>query len=646
MNVRSFTATATAAAAAAVAAALIMNTDTSTVSVSDLGAAQPATIFDNVVAILRDRYYDKKFREEKLPALVEKFRPTPGSPSDLVSQRRAADKLLSHIPASHLGLLSEESFHYLVAELSGQPQPTFGFQVVRIKDDYFTAFVLEGGPAATAGIQPWERLVSIDGTPISDSPRLDWAQKDAYLPVDRDPPIHLILGRTDEEVTITLERAPGEQRIIKIKARLYSALEGARASVRTIEMDGRRVGYVHFWFIHSSGVVEMLRELIADQFADADGLILDLRGRGGNGVVVPDILELLADWKRPIVALTDRQSRSAKDALAYEFKQRHLATLVGELTAGAVIPASFAQVGEKTMLMFPSFTLGEYTEKLELKGGVAPDVLVERGGPYSAGADPIFERGKAELARLLADGPRPSESATPPIASHASSQPPAPQDLPALNDLIQKIVEALGGEKAIRAHSHRTLTGTTELVGLPMKGPYIQKASAPNRSLVEMHLGDLLVRQGFNGEVAWSDTPMTGKQIVTGAAADLIRQQAQFYGPLDLRNACKEIAVIGAAVFDDRQCYELKLVGHGGMVSFLYVDAESYLVAGTKMNVQTPIGMVETKTYSRNYRDLGGYVTPTEISIESSVQRQLIRIDKVTLDEIPAAEFAPPPGVK
>ena len=480
-----------------------------TIAASALSAPAPApgaspTIFDNVAAILRERYYDRKFREEQLPALIEKFRPAPGSPSDLESQRTAAEKLLAQIPASHLGLLSEESFHYLIGELSGQPQPTFGFQVVRIENEYFAFFVLEGGPAALAGVRPWERIVSIDGAPISKSPRLDWPQKDAYLPIDRDPPIHSILGRTDDEISVVLEPARGEKRSIKIKARVYSALQAARASARVVEVDGRAAAYVHFWFIHSSGVTEMLRELFVREFAKADGLILDLRGRGGNGVVVPDILQLLSDWKRPIVALTDRQSRSAKDALAYEFKQRHLATLVGERTAGAVIPASFAQVGEKTMLMFPSFTLGEYTQKLELKGGVAPDIFVERAGPYSAGNDPIFERGQQELARLLQTTPRVSRAAAPATSVEPAMASPAPKNLPALSDVIQRMTNALGGEKAIRAHSHRTLSGTAELIGLPMKGDYVQKASAPNRSLVVMHLGDLLVRQGFDGIITQS----------------------------------------------------------------------------------------------------------------------------------------------
>jgi carboxyl-terminal processing protease len=610
----------------------------------------PPSIFDNVAAILRERFYDRNFREERLPALLEKYRPACDSPSDLNSQRKAAEALLAHVPASHLGLLSEESFQYLVRELAGQPQPSFGFQLVQVAGDFFTFFVLESGPAAQAGVRPWERVVSVDGIPVGQSPRLDWGQKDAYLPIDRDPPIHSILGRNEEEISVVLERCRDEQRTVRIKARLYSALQAARASARTIDVDGHSAGYVHFWFIHSMGVAEMLRELFAGAFVNAEGLILDLRGRGGNGVVVPDILEILAGWKRPIVALIDRQSRSAKDALAYEFKQRHLATLVGEPTAGAVIPATFARVGQKTMLMFPSFTLGEYTEKLELKGGVPPDVSVERAGPYSAGKDPILERGQSELSRLLKGGLPLRERKNESIPASPPGQPAAlvtPRKALALPDLIRKMTDALGGEKAIRAHSHRTLTGTAEMIGLPMRGPYVQKASAPDRSLMVMHLGDLVVRQGFDGKTAWSDTPMTGKQILSGPAADLMRQQAQFYGPLDLVTTSREVAVAGFTSFDGHDCVEVKLVAEGsGATSFLYVDAKTGLPAGTKFMVETPLGLVETKTFSRSYRDFDGFRTPTEIYIESSVQRQMIKIDKVTFEEIPVSEFSPPADAK
>jgi hypothetical protein len=161
-----------------------------------------------------------------------------------------------------------------------------------------------------------------------------------------------------------------------------------------------------------------------------------------------------------------------------------------------------------------------------------------------------------------------------------------------------------------------------------------------------MHLGDLMVRQGFDGQTAWIDTPMTGKQILSGRAADMMRQQARFYGPLDPPTTDKEIAVTGFANFDDRDCVELKLVGQGGATSFLYVDAETGLTAGTRFTVETPLGLIETKNFSREYRDFDGFRTPTEIYVESSVQRQVIRIETVTFEEIPASEFGPPPGAK
>jgi carboxyl-terminal processing protease len=598
-------------------------------------------IYDSAASILRERYYDHAFRETKLVELVQEYRPPAGEERNVAAQRDALTRLLSHIPTSHLGVLSEASLNYLLAELSGQKRPTVGLHAVGIEHDYFTSFLLEGGPAAEAGIAAWERIASIDGVPTGESARLDYQQKDAYLSVDRDPPVHSILCNDAEEIALVLERTRSEQRTVRLRSRPYSALEAARASARVLKTDGRELGYVHFWFIHSSGVLELLRELFDDKFRNLDGLVLDLRGRGGNGVLVDRILQLLSDWGRPIVALTDRQSRSAKDALAYEFKQRRLATVVGERTAGAVIPATFAPLGDQTVLMFPSFTLGRYTEKLELKGGVEPDMFIERAGPYSAGADPILERSLQELVRQVATAaPRSKPAARLRAANSAGGHPPT--DLPRVDELVTRVVQALGGEKALRGHRHRTLSGTTEFVGLPMKGEFLQKASAPDKSLVAMNLGDLRIKQGFDGTTAWSETSMQGLQILTGSAAEAVKEQAKFYGPLDLIASNKQVTPIAFTDFDGKECIEVKLVSASGGVSFLYVDAATDLIAGTKATVETPIGAVESKTCFRNYKELNGFTTATEIFIESSVQRQLVRIDSVSFDPIPPEAYAVP----
>lgn len=124
--------------------------------------------------------------------------------------------------------------------------------------------------------------------------------------------------------------------------------------------------------------------------------------------------------------------------------------------------------------------------------------------------------------------------------------------------------------------------------------------------------------------------------------AEAARRQAAFYGPLDLLALHKEVRPIALVFFDNKECIELKLVSPGGDLSFLYVDAETYLIAGTKATLQTPVGAVESKTYLRDYQDLNGQKTPTQIFTESNVQRLLIKIETVNFDPIAQEEYAPP----
>ena len=138
--------------------------------------------------------------------------------------------------------------------------------------------------------------------------------------------------------------------------------------------------------------------------------MLDLRGRGGSATEVARIVAWVRAYRertgKPVVALADRQSRSGKDVLLYEFRQMGV-RIVGEASAGAVIPASFADVGHGMVLMFPTTRLPKYTDLLELKP-VAPDVHVARPGLFAAGTDPILEAGVAEALRLAAGLPLPS----------------------------------------------------------------------------------------------------------------------------------------------------------------------------------------------------------------------------------------------
>jgi C-terminal processing protease CtpA/Prc len=237
----------------------------------------------------------------------------------------------------------------------------------------------------------------VDGVPAERSCLLDWRTDDAYLP---DPAIHQLLCKRGDEVELMVERKRGERFPITLSASRYSTFEAAKASQRIFKCRGKRIAYLHFWFIHHKGPVELVSKCIKNEFKDCHGLVLDLRGRGGNAVTTSKLISALKrEWSpRPLAALVDSETRSAKEIIAYRIQSDWIGIIVGERTAGAVIPASFARVGPDDVLMFPSFSLGRYTDLLE-GVGVSPDLPVNDAGPFSAGADPILEAGVHALAR-------------------------------------------------------------------------------------------------------------------------------------------------------------------------------------------------------------------------------------------------------
>ncbi len=376
-------------------------------SIADTPAPR-GELFENVVKVLGQRFHDERLRSEVLPELAGRFRLEATSSTSLDEEREVITRMLSEIPASHLGLLSSASHQQMTRSLAGTPSPTFGFELARLEEGYFVVGVYEQGAADLAGIKRGDRLVLIDGTPPERSLRLDWRSDDAALP---DPPMHALLAGENDEAVFEIERRPGEFMTITVRASVDSAYEAAKRSARVEVINGRQIAYIHFWFIHLRGMDRLLDQLIKGEFKGAEAMVLDLRGRGGSAEMVIRVLRVLAgrysQWRKPIVALIDGNTRSAKEMLAYELRNRNLAVLVGEKTAGALLPATFEDVGSGSVLMYPAFSLGRYNDLIEGKG-VEPHVAAQSPVPFSAGADPIRDTGfmKAydlakERARLL-----------------------------------------------------------------------------------------------------------------------------------------------------------------------------------------------------------------------------------------------------
>jgi carboxyl-terminal processing protease len=234
---------------------------------------------------------------------------------------------------------------------------------------------------------------------------VDWRSDDAYLPDERDPPVHGLNAPFGDTLHLQVVRVPGDTLAVQVVVRVYSVLYAAAASARLVNHNGVRVGYMHWWFMHSRGLADEFGAALRGRLDSSEALLLDLRGRGGSEDAVKDVLRMLGPGEAqrfagPIVALIDRQTRSAKEELAYELRARGLARLVGEPTAGAFLGAGFELISDDIVLMLPGTALPTYTALIE-QHPVEPDVFARSAGPYAAGNDPLLTAGLDEAVRLV-----------------------------------------------------------------------------------------------------------------------------------------------------------------------------------------------------------------------------------------------------
>jgi carboxyl-terminal processing protease len=410
-----------------------------TASATDFGA-----LFDAVVSTTAKSFWDKdrlaSVGWEKRAAEVRQ------SVVDAPSLDEAAHRingLLAELKTSHTGLLTPDDVDYyvLMAVFGGasMPQEEFddrfwgagvtyagiGLFSARIDGHDFVDAVLEGSPAARAGLRIGDEIVSINGAPYH--------------------PVRSFRGKAGNEVAVVVRRArgaPAEAVRVRVMAiaPLHAFREATRASARVIERDGKRIGYVHVWASvgeESSRALQdaLLRVGVRDwpshddksesqRPAPLDGLIIDMRGKiGGTGSNAGRYLDLL-DPRGPLMGnrdkskrsraaralrgrtavLIDHHTRSTAELFVHAYKRERQGPVIGTRTAGAVSAASaFSMPGGNLLYLAVS---GLEVDGEVLEGpGVAPDVEVARPLPYSAGADPVLEAGvQALIAKAKSRG--------------------------------------------------------------------------------------------------------------------------------------------------------------------------------------------------------------------------------------------------
>lgn len=185
--------------------------------------------------------------------------------------------------------------------------------------------------------------------------------------------------------------------------------------------------------------------------------------------------------------------------------------------------------------------------------------------------------------------------------------------LPALDDVLAKYVEAMGGAKAIQAVTSRVTKGTVDLVGVSRGGSFENYAQAPNKALSVMEAHPIgTIKMGFNGRNGWSWTKL-GLRPLKGAELATVQRDADLYGVLRVKNNYAKVTLEGLSKIGFRDVYVVDFQPAAGAVERVYLDSQTYLPV--RMNTVRTRGVVSepVEVYLDDWRAVDGVKYPFSI---------------------------------
>jgi C-terminal processing protease CtpA/Prc len=386
-------------------------------AVADAPVRSGNAVFDKAVEMVNQYFHD--------PAALPKFNAAVATEvaKGIGDPHQAILDVLPALGASHMGHFTrDELAYYELADIFRfnfrnelqrlfPPQgrisyPGIGFATEMIGGKRYVTDVYDGAPAADAGIEKGDEILSVDDQPFSE--------------------VEAFRGKVGKAVTLMIRRAADAGPIavnvlVKDLEPSDTFIDAIGKSARVVERNGRKVGYLHVWFYGRGDVTDAIGDaLAAEPLASADALVVDLRGRWGGAP--PDAAETFLGgtpaftfidregkhelsnvrWHKPVVALIDEGTRSGLEVYAYALKQ-HGIPLVGTRTAGALLGARGYLLPDDSLLEIAVAGVELDGKVLEGKG-VEPDVRVPFDLRYAAGRDPQLEAALDRAAAVAGDG--------------------------------------------------------------------------------------------------------------------------------------------------------------------------------------------------------------------------------------------------
>jgi hypothetical protein len=257
--------------------------------------------------------------------------------------------------------------------------------------------------------------------------------------------------------------------------------------------------------------------------------------------------------------------------------------------------------------------------------------------------------GVMTAAPAFGQTPKPADTPKPAEAQKTEPKPaetkPA-ESLPTADQIMEKYVQAIGGKAAIEKASSRVTKGVFEIPAMGASGPIEMYAKAPNKSAMTITFpGFGTIQQGYNGQIGWAQEPTSGLRELSGAELASAQRDAEFYGPLKMKELYPKMAVTGKTKVGSGESFIVEMTPAVGKTEKWYFDTQTGLLTRIDVEVESPQGSIPFEVYLEDYRDVEGTKMPFTVRRTSPAISFTIRLEEVK-NNVPVddAKFNKPAG--
>jgi len=175
-------------------------------------------------------------------------------------------------------------------------------------------------------------------------------------------------------------------------------------------------------------------------------------------------------------------------------------------------------------------------------------------------------------------------------------------------EIIQKMIKATGGRKALESIDDSTLTGTMEFVQEGVSGEITVYKKEPSKMRVDVEVMGMVITQAYDGNLVWWTNPQTGatEEMPANEAASMKRDALPRDATFNPEKYGISFTSKGKEALEGKDHYVIEQTYADGFIATLYVDCATYLITKSKGTLESAIGEAEFEQHASDYKKIQG----------------------------------------